>query len=102
MSLFSNKIDYRDLNNCFIVLPPKDNNRMIKQDGAFIICGINNSIEKTINNELRLEKGGKKVLFFVSEKKKILKELDLLSINESSLFPEIDHVSKYITSKYNE
>ena len=99
---FTNKIDYHDLENCFIVLPAKDNNRMIKQDGAFIICGINNTIEKKINNELRLEKNGKKVLLFVSNKEQILKELDLLSINESSLFPEIDHVSKYITARYSE
>ena len=98
---FTNKIDCQDLENCFIVLPAKDNNRIIKQDGAFIICGVNNTIEKIINNELRLEKSGKKVLFFVNNKEEIIKELDLLSINESSLFPEIDHVSKYITTKYS-
>lgn len=99
---FTDKIDYHDLENCFVVLPAKDNNRMIKQDGAFIICGVNSSIESKLNRELRLENNGKKALFFVSAKKQILKELDLLSINESSLFPEIDHVSKYITTKYSE
>lgn len=99
---FTNKINCHDLDSCFVVLPPKDNNRMIKQDGAFIICGINSMLEKEINDKLRMEINGKKVLFFISEKKKILEELDLLSINESSLFPEIDHVSKYITSKYSE
>ena len=34
--------------------------------------------------------------------KEILKELDLLSINKSTLFPEIDYVSEYIKSKYDE
>lgn len=98
---FKAKIDVSNLEDCFVVLPHKDNNRIVKQDGAFIICGVNNSIEKTINRKLRLYKNKKAVLFFISDKKQILKELDLLSINESSLFPEIDHVSEYIKSKYS-
>ena len=40
------------------------------------------------------------VVFLVKNKQKILNELDLLSINKSTLFPEIDSVSEYIKNKY--
>lgn len=97
---FKANIDVSDLDGCFIVQPHKDNNRIMKQDGAFIICGVNDLIQKKINDSLRLYKNNKAILFFVLNKAEILSELDLLSINKSSLFPEIDHVSEYIKSKY--
>ncbi len=90
-------------NRCEVsfVLTKKDNNRIIKQDGAFIICGVNNHPEKIIHDQLRLNFKNKNILVFVNQKAKILKELDLLSINKSTLFPEIDSVSDYIKSKYS-
>ncbi len=98
---FEDKIKWSDLESCFVVLTKKDNNRIIKQDGAFIICGVNNHPEKIIHEQLRLNFKNKNVLVFVNKKSKILKELDLLSINKSTLFPEIDSVSDYIKSKYS-
>ena len=98
---FEDKIKWSDLESCFVILTKKDNNRIIKQDGAFIICGVNNNPEQIIHEQLRLNFKNKNVIVFVSEKSKILKELDLLSINKSTLFPEIDSVSDYIKSKYS-
>lgn len=97
---FEDKIKWSDLESCFVILTKKDNNRIIKQDGAFIICGVNDNPERIINDNLRLKLKEKNILVFVTEKNKILKELDLLSINKSTLFPEIDSVSEYIKSKY--
>ena len=99
---FINRIRNTDMENCFIVLPKKDNSRIVKQDGAFIICGINEMPETIINQELRLVQDDKQVLVFVTNKKSILNELDLLSINQSALFPEIDRVAEYILLKYSE
>lgn len=98
---FVDRIVYNDLNDCYIVLTKKDNNRIIKQDGAFIICGMDQNPEQIINKHLRLYEKEKAILVFVSNKKNILKELDLLSINKSTLFPEIDYVSQYIKAKYS-
>ena len=42
----------------------------------------------------------KRVIYVVDEKDKILEELDVLSINHASLFPEIDDVAEYIREKY--
>lgn len=98
---FIDRINTKDLSSCFIVLPQKDNNRIVKQDGAFIICGINSNPENIINQELRLFIKEKPVLIFINNKESILNDLDLLSINKSTLFPEIDSVSEYIRSKYS-
>ena len=97
---FENRIIPDDIGSCFIVLPKKDNDRIIKQDGAFIICGVLSNISEKINDKLRLKSGQKSLLLCVTNKKEILKELDLLSINKSTLFPEIDNVSEYICKKY--
>lgn len=99
---FVNRIKPGDLEKCYVVLPKKDNNRIIKQDGAFIICGINQHPEKMINKTLRLNHENKSILLFVENKREILKELDLLSINRSTLFPELDNVAEYIKLKYLE
>ena len=97
---FINRIKKQDIDSCLVVLPKKDNNRIMKQDGAFILCGINSHPEEKINEELRLNCNNKMVVFLVKNKQKILNELDLLSINKSTLFPEIDSVSEYIKNKY--
>lgn len=99
---FVNRINKCDMENCFVVLPKKDNNRIMKQDGAFIICGINYHPEKKINEELRFVHNEKILLLLVTNKRKILEELDLLSVNKSTLFPEIDSVSDYIKAKYSD
>lgn len=98
---FIDRINIQDISGCFIVLAQKDNNRIIKQDGSFIICGVNNSPDRIINEKLRLRIKDKPLLIFISNKDQILKELDLLSINKSTLFPEIDYVSEYIKTKYS-
>lgn len=36
----------------------------------------------------------------VSNKEKILKDLDLLNINESTVFPYIENSAKYVADKY--
>lgn len=97
---FVNRINKCDMDNCFVVLTKKDNNRIMKQDGAFIICGIHNHPERKINEELRLTRKNKMVVILVKNKQNILHELDMLSINKSTLFPEIDSVSEYIKGKY--
>lgn len=97
---FENRIKRDDIGGCFIVLPKKDNERITKQDGAFIICGVLGNVSDKINSDLRLKRNNRNVLLCITNKKQILQELDLLSINKSTLFPEIDNVSEYICKKY--
>ena len=92
---FKNIIDPVDILTSYFVQPLKDNERIIKQDGAFIICGQYESkddLEKSLDNLVvaRIK---------VTNKKRILQELDYLGINESTLFTEIDHVAHYLRNR---
>lgn len=96
---FQPVINKDDVLSSFIVYALKNNNRIIKQDGAFILCGLlkeTNSLE-----HFRYKEEGKKIILLISNKKKIKKDLENLSINRASLFPEIDCVADYIKKKYS-
>ena len=98
---FKNKIRKEDVGRAALVLSEKKNNRIVKQDGAFIICGLFDENSNPVN-ELRYMKDGKRRIFVISYKAKdnILKQLDRFSINQATLFPEIEDVADYIKTKY--
>lgn len=95
---FGADINKMDLLRNIIILATKNNNRIIKQDGAFILCGLSHD-PKTLN-KFRYKKKGKTVIVLVSNKKKILEQLSTFSINRATLFPEIECVADYIKNIY--
>ena len=95
---FQPEINKEHLIGNYVVHALKNNKRIIKQDGAFIICGLGDTVRSL--SEFRYKQHRKKVVVLVSNKKKILEQLDRYSINEASLFPEIECVSEYIKKKY--
>lgn len=82
----------------FMVYAVKNNKRIIKQDGAFILCGLGDVLQTL--NKYRFSVDGKKVILIVRNKEDVLRELETYSINHATLFPEIERVSQYIKSKY--
>jgi len=96
---FQAEIRKQDLLNSYIVYALKNNNRIIKQDGAFILCGLLN--ESNSLNQFRYRDKGKKVILLIDKKEKMLKQLENFSINHATLFPEIECVSEYIKDKFN-
>ena len=82
-----------------IVYALKNNNRIIKQDGAFILCGL--SDETGSLEEFRYKEQGKKVIVLLDKKQQILEQLENFSINRATLFPEIECVAEYLYSKYS-
>lgn len=75
----------------------RDNPRILKQDGAFIVSGLDASAEES-NNKIKK--------FIVLEitipkdfKKQIREELEYVEINQASLFPEVDKVADYLRKK---
>lgn len=103
---FRAEIKRTDLLKNFIVYALKKNQRIVKQDGAFIICGLddfdnNYSGEELSLNKFRYRKNGKALILLIEDKQKILKELSSYSINKATLFPEIDDVAQYIKDKYS-
>lgn len=98
---FQPHIEKKSLFGGFIVYALKNNERIIKQDGAFILCGFLD--ENSLQSFRYKDKNNDKkdiVLINHKEKQSILSELDIYSINKASLFPEIDHVSDHIKRKH--
>lgn len=81
----------------FCVLPKLNNERIIRQQGAFFIFGMGNKKDKPA---VFLDKP-KSIRIKADCKKQILKELCVLGINEATLFPETDKLMKQIKSAYN-
>jgi hypothetical protein len=91
---FLPKIELSDLRSVLAVRPKQTNQRILAQQGAFLIFGLNSSFDSTQSG---IE------IFRTSVpaagKKKLLAELDGININRSSLFPEIESAAKYIMSR---
>lgn len=96
---FESRIRKVDLLGYVFVIPLRNNQRIIKQGGSFIICGISGD-QNGLDGLCCSDNEGKRTVIIVKDKDKILKELDVLSVNQASLFPEIDDVAEYIREKY--
>lgn len=92
---FQDVIVPSDVESVFCVLPKLDNPRIVKQAGAFFIFGI----DKEKNNHAQFKLTPRRITINARGKKKILKELSLFDINESTLFPEIDKILHGIKQK---
>jgi hypothetical protein len=79
----------------FLVTPKNNLPRVGAQNAAFLLGGYYNNFDpetKFLCSE--------KITIEWDSKIPLLKELDDLGINQKFLFPEIDHVTKYIAEKY--
>ena len=88
----------------YAVIPTSNNERTKRQSGAFLLPGMF-SVIKDSQNEFQIYKSCKSLkeefnekFFYVNgeDKEIILKELDICNINESTLFPELEHQLNYI------
>jgi len=100
------------INNYFIIpeYNQLENQRITKQKGAFLLSGYySDGITftqkltdepdldlKPLINEFQFE-----IIILSQLKKGIIEQLDEIGINESSLFPELEHQMSYIFYKYN-
>ncbi len=67
---FQAEVKKQDILNNYIVYALKSNNRIIKQDGAFILCGLSVKTNGPENFRYRIK--GKKVVILLTNKKKII------------------------------
>lgn len=96
---FQPEVNQCDLLNSYIVYALKNNNRIVKQDGAFILCGLNAEDESSLG-KFRYCEQGKRIILLINNKSKIQQQLDNFSVNNASLFPEIENVAEYLKNKY--
>ncbi|MBQ7358793.1 MAG: FRG domain-containing protein [Lachnospiraceae bacterium] len=104
---FVGKIQQEDLRKCIVVIPSKNNRRLEKQEGAFIVCGLleehyGNKKKNTIDEMRVRSKEGKKLVCIINGKDKLLRQLNSLGINKSKVYPEIDDVADYIKNNIND
>lgn len=101
---FLSIINPSDLNRVLAVKVKHNNSRISKQSGAFLLFGINEQkkIPASIPESWFLNKTFSKFDFRISndEKHKILKDLDAMAINGSTIFPELDRQAEYVKSMF--
>lgn len=95
---FQSEIKKDDIISNFIVYALKNNERIVNQDGAFILCGLPDGGRSL--GEFRYRESGKTIVILIDGKKRILEQLEAFSINRAALFPEIECVAEYLKSKY--
>ena len=99
---FENLIVCDDLKKSFFIKPKLDNPRIIKQSGAFIVCGMDDIKFKPSKEIFDIEKNKviKRIIISKHLKNRINKSLDIFNISSGSLFPELSDVANYVKSKY--
>jgi len=93
-SFFEPKIIADDLRKIICVKSKQSNDRISSQSGAFLLYGIDAILNEKGTNDIKVTR------VTVINKETILRELDLLNINESTVFPYIENSAKYVASKY--
>jgi len=93
------------------VVAPKNNERIKRQNGAFLLLGVDIDqpdyfIKNTFNlKDLLVKDFGdgipRSLIVPQGQKQLILKELDIIGINESFVYPELEHQTSYIKNKHN-
>lgn len=97
------------LQNNYFVISTLNNERLIRQSGAFLLPGHYNIFKKANSiGESLIQRGmgnlndefePTRFIIPCEKKAEILDELDLYNINEGALFPELEHQMSYIKQK---
>jgi hypothetical protein len=97
-SYLQNLVDPKTLGEVLCLYPAMNNPRIIRQDGYFFLFGIDG--EKTKPAKINPDWIGEKLRIPYSRKEPILKELEMLNINEAFLYADLKHLSNHILKRY--
>lgn len=86
------------LNKVICVKPLLDNPRIIRQDGAFLLFGIDK--EKTKPAQLDDSTAIERIRISSAKKKELANQLESLGISKATMFPEIEQVATHIKESY--
>lgn len=95
---FESKVNPRDVLSRFVVLSEKKNERISKQDGAFIIYGLLEEGSKNYINDENIKE--QKITIDFDCCQKIIEELDLLGIRNSTIYPDMYKLAEELKAKY--
>jgi len=92
---FESRVLPQDLTRVICVKGKKTNDRISSQSGAFFLFGQDATLHEGGDNDIRIKR------IAISDKERILHELDLMNINESTVFPYIENSAKYVAKKFS-
>ncbi len=101
-SLFEPKIKSEHLRSVICVKPMLDNPRIMRQDGAFFLFGVNSKKSECskIPVSYTCRPRDQRLIVRAAEKKKIREQLAALGVSEGKIYPEIDSVASYVKSTF--
>lgn len=90
------------LESVVCVKPRLDNARVIKQDGAFLLFGMNEqkTVPATVPLGFLAATAERRLLVEPAKKNLIRKQLESLGLTKATIFPEIDKVAEFIKQTY--
>jgi hypothetical protein len=91
---FEPRLRPSDLRSVICVKGKRSNDRIAFQAGAFLLFGHDAVLDEGGTPEIRVRR------IAVSGKARLLRELDLLGINERTVFPYIESSARYIAAKF--
>lgn len=97
---FEPEIQRGHLGTVVCVRPKLENPRIIRQDGAFLLFGVNVSKSEQAHVPQEYIASGLRILVIGSEKTRIRSQLESLGISKSTVYPEIDRVSEFLKAHY--
>lgn len=94
---FSHSIEKDHLQSIWCVKPLLNNRRIIKQDGAFLLFGIDGTKERLANYKSSEFEPSR---YKVKNKKFLREQLELLGFSKDKIYPEMDTTAEYLIDKY--
>lgn len=101
---FVARVNPIDISSVVCVKPVLDNPRIIKQDGAFLLFGVDGEKGKpaAVPEQYLLTSEEFKIVIRGGDKIRILEQLESLGITRSTIYPEIEHVAGYLKDRYGD
>jgi len=94
---FQPLIKRKHLESIYCVKPLLNNRRIINQDGAFLLFGIDGNKSKMANYS---NSGFEPIIVSVKNKTEIHESLKLLGVTYDKIYPELDTTAEFLKNKY--
>lgn len=91
---FEPHLDPEHLRRVLCVKGKHTNNRIAFQSGAFLLFGQDAVLDEGGNSDIEVQR------IEITDKAAVVKQLDRLNINESTVFPYIENSAKYIAKRH--